>query len=120
MNILIQILLWLFLVLAAVGILSALTDAKKPRQTVEPAAGCLAGGLILACAVPLILVLTGSYSDKAKILAAVLAGFLVYSTGQAVREVHGVRGPRTPVSTTLAVLAGFVEITGLVMLLAEV
>lgn len=120
MSILIQITLWAFAALSALAILMALTEAKKPRQEIDPAAGCLAAGFLLVCALPVILILAGDYSHRAKILASVLAGGVVYSTAQAVREVHGVRGPRTPVSTMVAVLLNLAEIAVLAMLIPEV
>lgn len=116
----VTILLWIFMAVVVITVLEILVSATKPRQTPTPEVSCLAGGLLLVCAAPVVLVLIGSYSMRAQILAAVLAGFLGWSLVNLARDVHGVRGPRTAATTFLNLLVCMVELAALAMLLMEV
>lgn len=104
MSNMITALLYAFLAAEVLSVLMAFTEAKKPRDEVEPGAACLGAGLIMVCAAPVALLLITPQPERIKYLAAWLALTMIYDAVQFVRQVHGVRGPRTPVTTTVAVL----------------
>lgn len=117
MNTATIIFLYLYAAMEAVGVLAGITEAKKPRAEVEPAGGCLGAGALMICAAAPALLLIGDYGHTVKYLAAWLALSLVYDLAQFVRQVHGVRGPRTPVSTMAHTLWGLANLTVIAFIL---
>lgn len=103
MNLTITIFLYLLLALELYSVLAAVKDAKAPRETVTPDVGCAAAGILIVAATPVALLLMTDQTVLNRALTVWLALGLLYSTAQLVRQAHGVRGERTPLSTTLSV-----------------
>ncbi len=119
MGIITTIVLYVFLAMEAVGVLVNLSEAKKPRPEVEPAAGCLAGLLVMICASAPTLLLMTTTSTVVRVLAVWLAVSVVYDLAQLIRQIHGVRGPRTPLSTLLHSLWGLANMAVVLYILVK-
>jgi hypothetical protein len=109
MNLATVIFLWFFLVMAVAGVLATVSQANKPRATVDPEAGCIGAGLLLMLAAAPGLVVLTSQSLLIQCLALWLSVSVLYDSVQFIRQVYGVRGPRTALSTSFHMAYGMVD-----------
>lgn len=116
----ITVFLWIGLVLETISVIVTVSEARKPREAVDSGpAGCAALLLVLM-AIPLIMILFGGYTGAVVWVAAALAVALSFSCVVMIREIFGLRGPRTPLSVTLWTLASLLAMAGWIFLIMRV
>lgn len=113
----INVLLYIALVLEILSVITTLTEARKPREGMTPAGTFLSGVFILIYLVPLVWLLATGPTPLVAGLAAFVLAALAASTAVLVRQIFGIRGPRTPASVFGWTLANFACTGALVALL---
>ena len=112
--------LYIMLALAVLGITASLVSARRPQPGLTLSAIVLASWIIVFHTVVVAGLLITQDSVVLRTLAGYLAGSTVIVTASLVREIYGVRGPRTPLSTTVFVLLGLADIAAVLMILAHI
>lgn len=114
------VLLYVCLALEVLGVMVTLSLATKPRPAVTPGGAAFSGLIIALYTFPVVWLLVRPHSVLVTVLAAWLLASLLLSIFRMSRDIHGVRPAATPLSTSLLVLDGMVNMSALIVIITAV